>query len=52
MELLLLLLLLVMEHTTGTTGRVGGSCEHGNKLSGSIKYWKILEYFDGKAASQ
>jgi hypothetical protein len=21
---------------------VAGSCEHGNELSGSIKYWKVL----------
>jgi hypothetical protein len=23
---------------------VEGSCEHGNKPSGSIKCWKVLEY--------
>jgi hypothetical protein len=22
---------------------VEGSCEHGNELSGSIKYWEVLE---------
>jgi hypothetical protein len=25
---------------------MGGSCEHGNKLWCSIKYWEILEYTD------
>jgi hypothetical protein len=25
-------------------GPVGGSCEHGNEPSGSIKCWEILEY--------
>jgi hypothetical protein len=24
-------------------GPVGGSCEHGNELSGSIKCWEVLE---------
>jgi hypothetical protein len=24
-------------------GAVEGSCEHGNKLSGSIKFWEVLE---------
>jgi hypothetical protein len=27
---------------------VEDSCEHGNKLSGSIKYWEILEWLSDR----
>jgi hypothetical protein len=25
------------------SGQLEGSCEHGNELSGSIKFWEVLE---------
>jgi hypothetical protein len=33
-----------LDSSVSGQGPMVGSCEHGNKLSGSIKFWEILEY--------